>query len=158
MTIAVSTLERVRTVVEPLVSERGLALYDLELSGGVVRVLVETGDLEVIAALTRAISKALDEADPIDGRYTLEVSSPGLERALRTPAHFAGAKGTKVRIKAIADFDGDRRIEGILTAADDQTVTVGDDTTIRYDQIERARTVFDWGHSPKPGKPKAKVS
>jgi ribosome maturation factor RimP len=155
VTIAVSTLERVRTVIEPLISERGLALYDLELSGGVVRVLVETGDLEAIAALTRAISKALDEADPIDGRYTLEVSSPGLERTLRTPAHFAGAIGAKVRIKARPDVEGDRRVEGILTAADDAQITVGDDTTIRYDQIERARTVFEWEKTPKPGSAKA---
>jgi ribosome maturation factor RimP len=159
VTIAVSTLERVRTVIEPLVSERGLALYDLELSGGVVRVLVESSDLEVIAKLTREISKALDEADPIDGRYTLEVSSPGLERVLRTPAHFAGAIGTKVRIKVRPDVEGDRRVEGILTAADDETFTVGpiatgDATTLRYDQIEKARTVFEWEPTPKPGKAK----
>jgi len=155
VTIAVSTLERVRTVIEPLVSERDLVLYDLELSGGVVRVLVETGDLEAIAALTRAISRALDEADPIDGHYTLEVSSPGLERTLRTPAHFAGAIGAKVRIKSRPDVEGDRRVEGILTAADDEQITVGDATTIRYDQIERARTVFEWEKSPKPGSAKA---
>jgi ribosome maturation factor RimP len=154
VTTAVSTSERVREAVEPLVASMGLSLYDLELSGSTLRVLVETGDLEVIESLTRAISRTLDDADPIPGHYTLEVSSPGLERTLRTPAHFAGAVGSRVRVKTRAGLDGDRRVDGILTAADDDTVTVGD-RTLHYDDIERARTVFEWSTSPKPGKAKA---
>ena len=154
MTTAVSTIERVREAVEPLVASQGLVLYDLELSGSTLRVLVETGDLEVIESLTRAISRALDDADPIAGRYTIEVSSPGLERTLRTPTHFAGAIGSQVRVKTRPHVEGDRRIDGVLTAADDDTVTVGD-RTLRYDDIERARTVFEWTTSPKPGKAKA---
>ena len=78
-----STPERVRTLVEPLVAELDLDLYDLEHTGGVLRVLVDQPggvDIDAIAALTRAISRALDEHDPIPGEYTLEVSSPGLER------------------------------------------------------------------------------
>ncbi len=95
-----SVPERVRSLIEPLVDEQGLALYDLELNGGVLRVVVdqpsgESGGvgMDAITPLTRAISRALDEHDPIDGRFTLEVSSPGLERALRTPEQFAGAVG-----------------------------------------------------------------
>ena len=94
-----STVERVRDVVEPILAARSLELYDIELAGGAVRVVVETSDLEAIAQLTRAISRALDDADPIPDRYTLEVSSPGLERTLRTPAHFRGAIGSVVSIK-----------------------------------------------------------
>ena len=154
MTIAVSTIERVRETVEPLVASRGLSLYDLELSGTTLRVMVETGDLEVIESLTRAISHALDEADPIPAHYTLEVSSPGLERPLRTPTHFAGAIGSPVRVKTRPDVEGNRRVDGVLTAADDNTITVGD-RTLRYDEIERARTVFEWTSTPKPGKAKA---
>ena len=154
VTIAVSTIERVREVIEPLLAARSVPLYDLELAGGQLRVTLETADLEVIADLTRAMSRALDDADPINSRYTLEVSSPGLERPLRTPAHFAGAVGSPVKVKTKPDAastpDRDRRVEGTLTAADDRGITVGE-RTLRYDEIERARTVFVWGPPPKPG-------
>jgi ribosome maturation factor RimP len=154
-----TTAERVRSIVAPLLESRSLDLYDLELAGGVVKVVVDRPggiDMEAIGDATRAISRALDEHDPIDGRYTLEVSSPGLERPLRTPAHFAGAIGTGVKVKLLATAEGDRRLSGTLVAAGDDTVTVrleGDhepaERTVRYDEIERARTVFDWG-SPRP--------
>ena len=155
VTTAVSTIERVREVVEPLLEEHGVGLYDLELAGTQLRITVETSDLEAIERLTRAISRGLDEADPITSRYTLEVSSPGLERTLRIPAHFAGAIGTAVKVKTKPDVEGDRRVEGVLTRADDEGITVGD-RTLRYEEIERARTVFEWGSAARPKK--AKVS
>lgn len=152
-----SIVERVREIVEPLLARQSLALYDIELSGSQLRITV-TGpdgvDLDAIAHATRSISVALDEHDPIPSRYTLEVSSPGLERPLRTPAHFAGAVGTVVSVKTHAEVDGQRRIKGELTAADDDGITVGDHT-LRYDDIEKARTVFEWGPAPKPGKTRA---
>ena len=91
-----AVVDRVRGVVLPLLSERSLDLYDIEMSGPVLRVVIDAGDpldLDVLSDVTRAVSRALDEADPISGRYTLEVTSPGLERTLRTPRHFAGAVG-----------------------------------------------------------------
>ena len=152
-----STVERVRQVVEPILAARSLELYDIELAGAAVRVVVETSDLEAIAQLTRAISRALDDADPIPERYTLEVSSPGLERTLRTPAHFRGAVGSLVSIKTHPGVEGDRRVQDVLSDADDDGVTVGE-RTFRYDEIERARTVFEWGPSAKPANTKAKTS
>jgi len=161
VTVEVSVVERVRTIVEPLLVSRSVGLYDVELSGGNLRILVETGDLEVIASVTRAISHALDEADPIPDRYTLEVSSPGLERPLRTPTHFAGAVGTLVTLKTVPGTEGDRRLRGTIVAADSETVTVrgvdGPERTLRYPEIERARTVFEWGARPKPGAPAAQA-
>jgi ribosome maturation factor RimP len=155
VTNAVSTIERVRDVIEPLLAARSVSLYDLELASGQLRVTIETADLQVIEELTRAMSRALDEADPINSRYTLEVSSPGLERALRTPAHFAGALGSPVKVKtrpeaATTPDHSDRRVEGTLTAADDEGITVAG-RRFRYDEIERARTVFEWGPASKPG-------
>ena len=156
-----STPERVRALVEPLVADLQLDLYDLEYSGGVVRVTVDQAGgvgMDTIASLTRALSRAFDEQDPIDGHFTLEVSSPGLERTLRTPAHFATAVGTRVSIKAIAHLEGDRRFAGTLERAGDTDVSVildepaGAVRVIAYDEIERARTVFEWGPAPKPGK------
>ena len=162
-----SIVERVREVVDPLLESQSLTLYDLEVSGSQVRITVDAPggvDLEAIARATRAISAALDEHDPIPSKYTLEVSSPGLERALRTPAHFVAAVGTLVSVKTNARVDGERRIKGTLVAADDDGITV-DDRTLQYSEIEKARTVFEWGPTPKPGttkpaadKKKAKAS
>lgn len=153
-----SITERVLGIVAPAVEAAGLELYDFELAGGVVRVLVTTAGgvgVDDLAALTRAISRALDEVDPITDRYTLEVSSPGLERVLRTPAHFAGAVGSEVTVKTVPGTEGDRRVAGTLVAADETTITVGD-RTIALDAIEKARTTFAWGPGPKPGGPKKK--
>ena len=97
MTVA----DRVRDVVLPLLAERDLELYDVEVAGRDLRVVVDRAaglDLDRLAEATRAVSRALDDADPIAGAYTLEVSSPGLERRLRTPQHFAGAVGEAVKV------------------------------------------------------------
>jgi ribosome maturation factor RimP len=118
-------------------------------------------DLAVIADATRLISRELDHADPIPGRYQLEVTSPGLERTLRTPAHFQGALGATVKVRTHAHVEGERRSEGKLTTADDQGITITittagrDESSTRrlaYADIERARTVFLWEPAPKPGK------
>ncbi len=162
------TIERIRLLVAPLVEAAGVDLYDLEFTGGVLRVTVDRrggADMGAIGKLTRDISRMIDEADPIPGAFTLEVSSPGLERALRTPEHFARSVGEIVNLKARAGIEGDRRIKGVLTAADDHGITVqpadaepGDTRRLAFDDIERARTVFEWGPAPKPGGPKSDPS
>ena len=146
----------------------GFELVDLVLSGigspaATVQVLVdrlpgsERIDLDGVSAATRVVSALLDEHDPSASPYTLEVSSPGLERPLRTPAHFLRFVGTTVSIKTRPGTAGDRRIEGRLDLADaDETGSVlVNGRTIPYADIDRARTVFVWGPSPKPGGPKA---
>jgi len=158
MTVA----DRVRDVVLPLLSERDLDLYDIEVAGPVLKVVIDRPaglDLDVLADATRAVSRALDEADPIAGTYTLEVSSPGLERRLRTPRHFSRAVGESVKVKltaaAGAARGGERRLEGEVAAADAEGVTLrtaDGDQPLAYDDIDRARTVFVWGPAPKPGK------
>ncbi len=161
-----STVDRVHEIVLPLVEAFDLELYDLELEGGILQVLVHApggADIDVISRLARGISHALDEHDPIPGNYALEVSSPGLERRLRTPAHFAGAVGANVKIKTKPGTEGDRRLEGVVTAADATSVTLqvpeGEARTVALDDIERARTTFEWGPTPKKNakpKPSAK--
>lgn len=154
--------DRVRDIVAPLVADADLDLYDLDIAGGVVQVLVDKpggADIGAISTLARTISRALDEHDPIDGSYALEVSSPGLERPLRAPSHFAGAVGTTVKVKTKPGVDGERRFEGTITAADDTSVTVrpadGSERTLRYEDIERARTTFQWGGAAKQERKKA---
>jgi ribosome maturation factor RimP len=111
----------------------------------------------MLALVTRLLSRELDEHDPVPGRYTLEVSSPGLERNLRRVDHYQAAIGAKVAIRLTHAIDGVRRFQGTLVAADDDSIRVRADddqlteTTARYRDIERARTVFEWGPTPKPG-------
>ncbi len=152
-----AVVDRVRDLVAPLVEAEGAALYDVEHHGGVVRVLVDRDggvDLAVLARLTRLIGRALDDHDPVPGRYTLEVSSPGLERPLRTLEHFRAALGAEVRIKTLPHVEGERRVRGTLVAVDEAAAEVrtpdGGVRRIAHDDIARARTVFEWGPAPKP--------
>jgi ribosome maturation factor RimP len=145
--------ERVRGLIEPLLAEQGLEVVDVEHSGATLRVTVDRADdgridLETVARASEVVSAVLDRADPISGRYTLEVSSPGIERPLRTPAHFRRHVGATVALKTRPGTEGDRRVEGTLEAADDVAVTVGG-RTLAYADIERAHTVFSWGGSAK---------
>lgn len=158
-------IQRVRTIVESIASDLELDLYDLEQRGGTLRVTIDTPpgsesglDLDKLALATRLISREMDHQDPIPGKYTLEISTPGLERTLRLPYHFQREVGKTISVR-LADTDVEqRRFEGVLVAADDTTATVrvgeGDDSvdrTIEIASIDRARTVFVWGPQPKPG-------
>ncbi len=144
--------DRVRELVAPLAEAASVDLYDVEHHGGTVRVLVDNDggiDLKAIARLSRSLGRALDEHDLIPGRYTLEVSSPGLERPLRTVDHFRRAAGSEVRLKTRPGFEGPRRLTGVLEAvADDGVDLRGDDgqvCRIAFGQLASARTVFEWG-------------
>lgn len=151
-------IDRLRELVEPLCASLDLEIYDLDMNGGVFRVAVDKEGgvgLSDIAELTRQISRTLDEHDPISGRYTLEVSSPGLERPLRTPEHFRRAVGSPVKLKLVPGAVAGRRLEGLLAAADDAGCTLrlagGAEQQVAYDLIDKARTVFEWGPTPRPG-------
>jgi len=142
----------------PVLADLGLDLVDVEVTGRVVRVLVDRDggvDLDALASANKAVSAELDRLDPMPGRYTLEVSSPGVERRLRTPAHFARTIGETVTVRTHPGTTEVRRLQGVLAAADDDGVVLetGDGPVrIAYEQIERARTVFEWGPKPAPGK------
>jgi ribosome maturation factor RimP len=158
-------VRRVRAIVEPIASDLQLDLYDVEQRGGTMRVTLDTPpgsdgsiDLDQLALATRLISRELDHEDPIPGKYTLEVTSPGVERSLRTPDHFRREIGKTLSVR-LANVDAEqRRLEGVLVAADDTTATIrvtegGEiaDHVVELASIDRARTVFEWGPQPKPG-------
>ncbi len=159
-------IERIRRMVAPVVADMQLDLYDVELRGGTLRITVDTPpgspdgvNLDTLSLLTRIISRDFDHDDPMPGSYTLEVTSPGLERSLRTPAHFQREVGKTVSLRLRDVVAGERRVQGTLVAATDTDVTVRPDEpagaaerSITYDQIDRAKTVFVWGPAPKPGK------
>jgi len=170
-------MNSVREIVLPIVADLGLDLYDLEQRRGTLRVTLDTPPgspggvtLDALSLASRLVSKELDQHDPIPSRYTLEVTSPGLERTLRKPEHFRREVGKQIAVRLSDVESADRRVEGAIVAADDRTVTlhVGEgaqatERVIDYGQIDRARTVFEWGPQPKPGhapktKPDAKGS
>ncbi len=153
-------IDRVTALVDPIADEYMVEIVDLDYTGGVLKVVIDQPDgLEsgVLVEVTKAISRMIDAEDPIPGRFTLEVSSPGVERPLKTPTHFKRAVGETVAVKTNPDVEGDRRFEGDLVDADDHGITVateGGDRTVRYGEIRSARTTFDWGPTPKQGGPK----
>ena len=108
-----------------------------------------------IARVNRLLGRELDHNDVVPGRYTLEVSSPGLERNLRTPHHFQREVGKDVSIRLVAEHEGQRRFAGALVAATDATATVrvtdtAQSVEIPLALIEKAKTVFVWESQPKP--------
>ena len=152
-------LERVTELVTPLVRDQGLEIYDIEQSGPTLRIRVTGPDgvpMGVIERITRSVSFALDEADLGSGSYILEVSSPGLERPLKRPEHFAGAVGEKITLKTVPGPEGRIRFRGVLRSVAESSVLVEDsdrgEVSVPYDQIDSARTVFEWGPKPKPGR------
>ncbi|HRA86197.1 MAG TPA: ribosome maturation factor RimP [Ilumatobacteraceae bacterium] len=163
-----SNLKRVRSLVEPIIADLKLDLYDLEFRGGTLRVTIDTPagspggiDLEAIALATRLIGREFDHHDPLPGHYTLEVTSPGLERTLRIPAHYQREIGKTIAVRLRDTVNVGRRVQGVLIAADDKSATIRleapaadglEERTVAFDQIDRARTVFVWGPAPKPGK------
>jgi len=167
-------LARVRELVAPIAADLGLDLYDVERRGATLRVTLDSlpgspggVTLDDLALASRLVSRELDHEDPVPGRYTLEVTSPGIERALRTPAHFQRELGKVVAIRLTDVGHEDRRITGTLVAADEAQATVavegvdGADGVVQravpYEQIDRAKTVFEWPAAAKPsgGRPGA---
>jgi len=158
----VNAIDAVTALAEPVCASAEVELVDVELEGGVLRITVDReGGLPVgaLTAVTRQISRLLDEDDPIPGRYTLEVSTPGLERKLTTPAHFRRAVGETITLRTSDRADGGtRRFQATLVAADDDGITVRPDEpraddpdtglVLRYDQVDKARTVFVWSAEP----------
>lgn len=157
----------VRSLAEPLAAAEGADVYDVTFNAGKLAVAISRRggiDLDTLADISRALGEQLEADDVISGSYTLEVTSPGLERTLRTPGHFAGAIGESVTIRTKPDVEGERRVRGELVASDDETATVrledsDDERTLQISDIERARTTFSWGQPAKPaGKNSGKKS
>ncbi|PZU30370.1 MAG: ribosome maturation factor [Actinomyces sp.] len=137
----------------PVVEDAGAFLEGVETTRAgrysTVRVLVDLPDgpgdldLDALSEVSRAVSAAVDEADPVKGRYTLEVSTPGAERALSTPRHFRRAVGHDVEL--VVEDDGvDAVLTGTVTAADEDSVTLqadGRERVLALDDVRQARMV-----------------
>ena len=157
-----SVVDRLTAVVEPYVAAEGIELDDLEIVGKapgvVVRVTLDAADplgVDRIADVSRRLSRLLDQEDPISTAYTLEVSSPGLERKLRRPRHYEKSVGRDVKVKTRTEIDGERNHRGVLVRADEKRFVVdveGSERKIAYGDVVSARTIFEWEKASKPGK------
>ncbi|MCZ0859106.1 ribosome maturation factor RimP [Actinomyces israelii] len=137
----------------PVVEDAGAFLEGVETTRAgrysTVRVLVDLPDgpgdldLDALTTVSRAVSAAVDEADPVRGQYTLEVSTPGAERELSTPRHFRRAVGRDVELM-VKDDGVDAVLTGTVTAADEDSVTLqadGRERVLALDDVRQARMV-----------------
>ena len=115
----------------PIVEGAGCSLWDVEYvkeaGEWFLRVYLDKEggvDIDCCEAVSRPLSDALDEADPIQGSYTFEVSSAGLDRVLRRPAHFARCLGRQVDVKLYRPVDGCKEFTGALSGYEDGAVLV----------------------------------
>jgi ribosome maturation factor RimP len=140
-------------LLEPLAAGHGLELVNVEVAGGgshrVVRVYLdrESGiDIDAIAAANAWISDALDPLPRLAGPYTLEVSSPGIERALRTRNDFVRFAGSRAVVKTTPPHEGRGTFTGTLAGMEGDDVVIDVDGTehrLPFDGIERARLKMD---------------
>mgnify|MGYP001817873496 CR=1 FL=1 len=155
-------VDRLWAVIEPYVAAEGVDLDDLEIVGKspgvVVRVTLDGEEplgVDRLADISRRLSRLLDQEDPISSSYTLEVSSPGLERKLRRPLHYQKSVGRDVKVKTRTEIDGEHGHRGVLSLADEDGFVVdveGSERKIAYGDVVTARTVFVWEKAAKPGK------
>ena len=155
-------VDRLWAVIEPYVAAEGIELDDLEVVGKapgvVVRVTLDADQpvgVDRLAEVSRRLSRLLDENDPIANSYTLEVSSPGLERKLRRPSHYQKSIGRDVKVKSRVPVSGDHSHRGVLARTDGDGFFVevdGDERHIEFDDVVSARTVFTWEKASKPRK------
>lgn len=150
--MASNVAEKVRALIKSTVEEQGVRLWDVrflkEGASWYLRVFIDSDNgvnIDDCTNVSHAIDPILDEADPIDKSYFLEVCSPGLMRELVRPEHFSAMTDRNVRVCLYADRDGKREYLGKLTSCDgDGTVTVEtEDGTKEFSKGEYSRVLLD---------------
>ena len=149
MATASTLRERLIGLVEPLAGRLGYELVDLEYGAGrgngIVRVFIDAAagvGVDDCERVSREISALFDGEDPIPVAYTLEVSSPGFDRVLRTREHFGRFVGSRVFVELKEPRDGRRRYTGELLAVDDEGIALAVDrerVAVAFAEIGRAR-------------------
>jgi ribosome maturation factor RimP len=138
---------------EPEVNGLGYELVEVEFApgpgGGTLRFYIDKPpekdegiDAEDCAVVSHALLDSIEADDPMPGDYAIEVSSPGLDRVLRTPAHFARFVDSRVKVELRAPRDGRKRYTGVLRKADGESIEMDVDNfsvSIKLAEISRAR-------------------
>lgn len=160
--MAAAVNETLVALVEPLLSNLGYELVELEFGGGrgagTLRIYIDRAEgvgIEDCERISREISALLDVHDPIPTAYRLEVSTPGLDRVLRRPAHFARFAGARIEVELAAPRDGRRRYTGRLAQAGASGIELtvdGVQVQLDYAEIYRARLVPEWPDKSLKGK------
>lgn len=151
---------QIAALLSPTVAALGLDLLGVEYlpapGGGVLRLYIDVPVAEAEAravgiddceAVSREVSAVLDVEDPISGHYTLEVSSPGLDRPLFDAAQFARFAGQAAKVALKLPQDGRRRLQGTILRVEGEAVVFaldGGECTVALDNIDKARLVPDW--------------
>jgi len=147
--------ETVTDFVLPIAHSEDLNLIDVEFlkegSDWILRIFLENKDgdltIEECEKVSRALSMILDEEDPIDKSYILEVSSPGLERPLKTEEDFERFKGELIAVKTFKKIDGEKEFVGTLKDFETDSITLllknDQEITIDYNLVARANLTFE---------------
>jgi ribosome maturation factor RimP len=137
--------ETLLKILEPALEGLGYELVELEFQGKLLRLYIDQPQgvtLDDCEKVSRQVSAVLDVADPIPGAYTLEVSSPGLDRPLHKPEDFAGRTGQRARIELTLPLNGRRRFSGLLRGLENGEVLLEVEGTLFHlpvAQIGKAR-------------------
>ena len=138
-------------MIKKIIEDNGALYYDSEVvsenSNKIFRIYITAKDgvtLDLCAKISRIISPILDLEPPVNGAYTLEVSSPGIERSLKKDEHFRGSIGENIKIKLI----NTDKIIGKLNSFDGKTLEIlendGELSKIELEDIDKARTYYKW--------------
>jgi len=157
--------EELTQLLAPVIADLGLECVGVEYSpshgNSLVRVYIEAADRPVTVddceVVSRQVSASLDVHDPIEGRYTLEVSSPGLDRPLYTPEQFARFIGETAKLEVNLPIEGRRRFQGPIRAVEGATILMEQDgvvVRIARDNVHKAKLVPDFGEEKKLNKGK----
>jgi ribosome maturation factor RimP len=147
-------VENIRELAEPIVSAAGLELWDVEVGTHLVRVFADRSagaDLDALSTAARALSKALDDHEDLapTGHYELEVSSPGIERTLRSPEQYRRYVGAAVAVKVARPVEGTRRLRGTLVEVTDGGIVLSLEgpeerqIALGYPDIQRAHLAYE---------------
>ena len=147
--------ETVRALIWPIAEELGYFLWDVEYvkegADMILRVTIDTDEgitIDDCERMTRAIDPVLDEADPIEDSYLLEVSSPGIERDLTRVEHFEACTGDEVEVRLFAPLDGSKVFRGVLKGLTEEGQIIiemgGDDKAFDTALVSKVKTVFDF--------------
>ena len=145
----------VRDLVAPVAEEMGIILWDVEFvkegSKKILRITIDSEegiDINTCEKFHRTIDPMLDEADPIDEAYYLEVTSPGIEREIKTDAHISMCRGEKVELKLYAPKNGSKAFTGVLVGLSEEGKVVIDlgseQIEFEKNEIAKMHTVFDF--------------
>ena len=150
------TLTRVWQLAAPLAEGEGMEIVDIDFrhegsrGGRVLRLYLDKEggpNMDDLSRVSRQLSELLDVQDTIDGAYTLEVSSPGINRPLKKPAHFARFVGKRIRVRTRDLIDGRRSFLGILGQVVEDSVILtqeGKRYQIPFSMIEKSNYEHDW--------------